>query len=158
MSYVKKNLIQGETLVYGTGVHWSVLFWPFVVVILMAAAGVAFFFWQTFAGRIEMGTLLIGFALVLAIFSIMKRNSTEIAVTNRRVIIKTGMASRRSLEIMLPKVESIGIEESFWGRLLGYGTVVVHGTGGTPEPFRKIAHPNQFRQHVQEQIDASVKA
>jgi hypothetical protein len=68
------------------------------------------------------------------------------------------MASRRSLEIMLPKVESIGIEESFWGRLLGYGTVVVHGTGGTPEPFRKIAHPNQFRQQVQEQIDASVKA
>jgi uncharacterized membrane protein YdbT with pleckstrin-like domain len=96
--------------------------------------------------------------VVLAIFSIFKRSATEIAVTNRRVIIKTGMASRRSLEIMLPKVESIGIDETFWGRVLGYGSVVIHGTGGTPEPFRKIAHPAIFRQHVQEQIDQAAKS
>jgi len=40
------------------------------------------------------------------------------------------------------------------GRLLGYGTVVIHGTGGTPEPFVKIAHPSEFRREVQQQIDA----
>ena len=155
MSYVEKNLIPGETLVYETGVHWSVLFWPFVGVLALGAGGVAFFFWQDFAGRIEMGTLLLGVALVIAIFSIMKRNATEIAVTNKRVIIKTGMASRRSLEIMLQKVESIGIDETMWGRMLGYGSMVIHGTGGTPEPFHKIAHPSEFRQRVQQQIDVS---
>jgi uncharacterized membrane protein YdbT with pleckstrin-like domain len=69
-------------------------------------------------------------------------------------MIKTGIASRRSLEIMLPKVESIGIDEPAMGRLLGYGTVVIHGTGGTPEPFVKIAHPSEFRREVQQQIDA----
>jgi uncharacterized membrane protein YdbT with pleckstrin-like domain len=89
---------------------------------------------------------------------VMKRNATEIAVTNRRVIIKTGMASRRSLEIMLQKVESIGITESAWGRILGYGSVMIHGTGGTPEPFHKIAHPAEFRKHVQEQIDRNTRA
>jgi uncharacterized membrane protein YdbT with pleckstrin-like domain len=120
---------------------------------LVIAAGVAFFFWQNFAGRIEMGTLFIAAAIVFLIFQIVKRNATEIAVTNRRVIIKTGMAARRSLEIMLPKVESIGVEESVWGRMLGYGTVLIHGTGGTPEPFRRIAHPSEFRQYVQTQID-----
>jgi uncharacterized membrane protein YdbT with pleckstrin-like domain len=68
-------------------------------------------------------------------------------------MIKTGMFSRRSLEIMLPKVESIGIDESAFGRMLGYGSVMIHGTGGTPEPFRKIAHPSEFRKEVQQQID-----
>jgi uncharacterized membrane protein YdbT with pleckstrin-like domain len=157
MSYVKSNLIQGETLIYETGIHWSALFWPFVLGILVIAGGVAFFFWQTFAGRIEMGTLLIAAAIVFLLYKIVQRGSTEIAVTNRRVIIKTGMAARRSLEIMLPKVESISVEESVWGRMLGYGTVMIHGTGGTPEPFQRIAHPNEFRQHVQTQIDQQPK-
>jgi uncharacterized membrane protein YdbT with pleckstrin-like domain len=158
MSYVEKNLIAGETLVYKTGVHWSVLFWPFVLVVILAAGGVYCLGWGTFAGKIEIGTLLLGVAFVYALFAIMKRNATEIAVKNRRVIIKTGMAARRSLEIMLQKVESIGVEESGWGRILGYGTMMIHGTGGTPEPFRKIAHPSEFRKRVQEQIDAVQRA
>ncbi len=158
MSYVEKNLIAGETLVYTTGVHWSVLFWPFVLVLILAAGGVACFVWGTFAGKIEVGTLLLGIAFVYALYAIMKRNATEIAVTNRRVIIKTGMASRHSLEIMLQKVESIGVSESAWGRILGYGTMVIHGTGGTPEPFDKIGHPSEFRKHVQEQIDLISKS
>ncbi len=64
-----------------------------------------------------------------------KRNATEMAVTNRRVLIKTGMGSRRTLDLMLSRVESIGVEETMWGRMLGYGSVIVRGTGGTPEPF-----------------------
>jgi hypothetical protein len=155
MSYVEKNLIDGESLIFQTGVHWSVLFWPFVLVFIAIAGGISCFVWGTFPGKIEMGTLLTAGALVYCLYAVMKRNATEIAVTNRRVIIKSGMANRRSLEIMLPKVESIGIDEPFWGRVLGYGTVVIHGTGGTPDPFRKIAHPSGFRKHVQEQIDRS---
>jgi hypothetical protein len=58
---------------------------------------------------------------------------------------------------MLAKVESIGIEESVAGRMLGYGTVMIHGTGGTPEPFLKIAHPSEFRMAVQQQVDAARK-
>lgn len=153
MSYVKKNLIPGESVIYQTGIHWSVLFWPFVFAVALVAGGVACFVWQGFAGYIEIGTLLIGIALVMVLYFWIKRNATEIAVTNKRVIIKTGMAARRSLEIMLAKVESIGIAETVWGRMLGYGTVTIHGTGGTPEPFAKIAHPSEFRQHVQQQID-----
>jgi uncharacterized membrane protein YdbT with pleckstrin-like domain len=144
--------------VYSTGVTWSVLFWPFVFVLILTAGGVWCLGWGTFAGKIEIGTLLLGIAFIYALYAILKRSATEIAVTNRRVIIKTGMASRRSLEIMLQKVESIGVEESGWGRILGYGTMVIHGTGGTPEPFRKIAHPSEFRKRVQEQIDAVARA
>ena len=74
------------------------------------------------------------------------------ALTNRRVIVKTGLASRRTVEIVLPRIESIVVEESAIGRLLGYGTVIVRGTGGTPEVFEKIAHPLEFREQVQSQL------
>jgi uncharacterized membrane protein YdbT with pleckstrin-like domain len=83
-----------------------------------------------------------------------KRNATEMAVTNRRVLIKTGLGNRRTLDLMLSRVESIAVHETMWGRTLGYGDVVVHGTGGTPESFVLISHPQEFRQQVQQQIGA----
>ncbi|MGC2330787.1 MAG: PH domain-containing protein [Candidatus Acidiferrales bacterium] len=151
MSYVAKNLVAGETLVYRTGVHWSVLIRPIILAIFIGGGGVA-----SCALRRDLlivAVVLLLVAAIVLISAIVRRNSTEIGVTNRRVIIKTGMLSRRSLEIMLPKVESIRIDEPAMGRILGYGTVVIHGTGGTPEPFAKIAHPAEFRREVQQQMD-----
>ncbi|HXW61766.1 MAG TPA: PH domain-containing protein [Candidatus Acidoferrales bacterium] len=154
MSYVKKNLVAGESLVYETGVHWSVLCGP-VVTALLIGAGAILCFLQKDPNFLYVGAALVVVAAAVVAVAMVKRNATEIAVTNRRVIIKTGLAHRRSIEIMLPKVESIGITEPFLGRVLGYGTVVVRGTGGTPEPFNKIARPVEFRKHVHEQADQS---
>jgi uncharacterized membrane protein YdbT with pleckstrin-like domain len=97
------------------------------------------------------GVFLLVVAIVTLAYGIAKRNATEMAVTNKRVLIKTGMASRRTLDLMLSRVESIGVEETVFGRMLGYGSVIVRGTGGTPEPFVMIAHPQEFRRAVQEQ-------
>jgi uncharacterized membrane protein YdbT with pleckstrin-like domain len=73
------------------------------------------------------------------------------------VLIKRGFFSRRSVEV-LPKVESFGVDESLLGRMLGYGTVIVRGTGGTFETFDKIAHPNELRRQVQQQTGSAVSA
>jgi uncharacterized membrane protein YdbT with pleckstrin-like domain len=162
MSYVERNLIPGEKLIYRTGVHWSVLFGPAILSAVIAAAGIAILAYRDdIAARgvpvegVEIaGAVLVVVAAVSFGYRVVKKNATEIAITDKRVIIKTGLASRRSLEIMLAKVESIGIDETMMGRVLGYGTVVIHGTGGTPEPFRKIAHPSEFRMAVQQQIDS----
>jgi uncharacterized membrane protein YdbT with pleckstrin-like domain len=154
MSYITRNLIVGESLIYETGVHWSVLFWPVLIAMGIGAGAIACFV-QNDPNFLYAGAALVVVAAVLVAAAMVKRNATEIAVTNRRVIIKTGLVQRRSVEIMLPKVESIGITEPFLGRMLGYGTVVVRGTGGTPEPFEKIAHPSEFRKHVHEQADRS---
>ncbi len=89
---------------------------------------------------------------------LVRRNATEMAVTNRRVIVKSGLADRRTIELLLPRIESIAVEEPALGRLLGYGTVVVRGTGGTPEVFRQIARPLEFREQVQRQIAAEPKS
>ena len=165
MSYVENNLIPGEKLMYRTGVHWSVLFGPAIIALILAVPTMAILAFrdEIVAKGISVNAADIAAAafivVAMAIFgySVVQKNATEIAVTDRRVIIKTGMASRRSLEIMLAKVESIGIDETLMGRMLGYGTVVIHGTGGTPEPFRKIAHPSEFRMAVQRQVDFAKK-
>jgi len=154
MSYVEKNLISGEKLVYRTGIHWVVLFWPVVFAVLLAGGGAGVYIYRN--DFVWIAAAMAGIAAIILLVAIVRRNSTEMAVTNRRVIIKTGIMSRRSLEIMLPKVESIGIDESAGGRMLGYGTVTIHGTGGTPEPFPLIAHPGEFRKQVQQQIDAGM--
>ncbi len=84
----------------------------------------------------------------LFIAPLVARATSEFAVTNRRVIIKVGLVSRRTVELNLEKVESIGVEQTVLGRILGYGDIVVVGTGGTKEPFRRIADPMAFRRAV----------
>ncbi len=165
MSYVEKNLIPGEKLIYRTGVHWSVLFGPAIIAAIIVVPAIAILAFRdeivTKGISVNAADIAAAVFIIVAVavfgYSVIQKNATEIAVTDRRVIIKTGMASRRSLEIMLAKVESIGIDETLMGRMLGYGTVVIHGTGGTPEPFRKIAQPSEFRKVVQHQVDVAKK-
>lgn len=172
MSYITKSLVQGETLIFETRHHWIVLLGPLLISLLLGVPGVALLagaagpkgsMGSTMAelnsnlgpkGMAIFGGVLLLVALIIFGYGVAKRNATQMGVTNRRVLIKTGMASRRTLDMMLSKVESIGVEETFWGRMFGYGSVVVHGTGGTPESFVMIAHPQQFRQSVQKQVGA----
>jgi uncharacterized membrane protein YdbT with pleckstrin-like domain len=76
--------------------------------------------------------------------------TSEYANTNKRVIIKVGLISRRTLEMNLSKIESVNVNQSILARLLGYGSIVVIGTGGTREAFHDIADPLIFRRKFQE--------
>ncbi|HEX4643895.1 MAG TPA: PH domain-containing protein, partial [Candidatus Acidoferrales bacterium] len=99
------------------------------------------------------GAAFLAIALIFLIRAVLQRNATEMTVTNKRVFVKTGLAARRTVELLLSRVESIGVEESAAGRMFGYGRVTIHGTGGTPEVFQRIAHPLEFRTQVQQQIE-----
>ena len=162
MSYVEKHLIAGEKVVYTTGLHWIVLFWPAVLSLLFGGLGVALLVSAAAnhgaqnaspTAMMAGGVILLVVALIYILIGILKRNATEMAVTDKRLVIKVGVTDRRTLELLLQKVESIAVEESLMGRALGYGTVIVHGTGGTPEPFDRMAHPIEFRKQVQQQIE-----
>jgi uncharacterized membrane protein YdbT with pleckstrin-like domain len=99
------------------------------------------------------GVVLLVCGVVAILMGMVRRNATEMALTNRRVVIKTGLVGRTTIEMLLNKVESIEVSETVLGRMLGYGTIVVIGTGGTPEPFHRVAHPLEFRSKVQQQIE-----
>ena len=150
MSYVEKHLMPGEQIVHRAQLHWAVFLWP--ILWLIAAI------WLFFIG----GDAAIGFgALILvvvvpltALSALVARRTSEFAVTNKRVLIKTGLIRRHSLETLLSKTESIGVAQGILGRILDFGTIVVSGTGGSKEPFHRIADHMQFRRKVQEQIAA----
>ena len=166
MSYMEKNLAGGEIVVYKTGCHWIVIFWPLVCGAVLGFVGFVFFAggWMAtrnggrYEGALVWGALALLGAVALIAGGIIRRLATEVAVSNKRVLIKTGLLSRRSVEVLLPKVESIGVDEPFLGRILGYGSVIVRGTGGTFETFDQIARPNELRRQVQEQLANAVLA
>ena len=163
MSYVESNLVPGETVIYQTRLHWVVMLGHLALgCFLLALPGVFLLYYTRSQTGMESQTLrvmeigsavLLVCGVVVILAGMVRRNATEMAVTNRRVVIKTGLASRKTIEMLLNKVESIEVSETTAGRMLGYGTIVVIGTGGTPQPFHKVAHPLEFRSQVQKQIE-----
>jgi membrane protein YdbS with pleckstrin-like domain len=162
MSYVEKNLVPGETVIYETRLHWIVMLGHIIVGCLLLVLGAVLLYYAFTEHGMQPaylhltewgGVALLVFSLVAILMGMVRRNATEMAVTNHRVVIKTGLASRKTIEMLLNKVETIEVRESFFGRMLGYGTILVIGTGGTPEPFDKVAHPLEFRSQVQQQIE-----
>jgi hypothetical protein len=163
LSYVEKHLIPGESVQYQTRLHWIVMLGHVAVAAVFEFLTIAFLLasrsrWKGVLAAPPRGAIYFGtficFTLGAIFFCVglLKRNATEMAVTNKRVIVKTGLADRRTIEILLPRIESIAVEEPAMGRLLGYGTVIVRGTGGTPEVFPQISRPLEFREQVQRQI------
>jgi uncharacterized membrane protein YdbT with pleckstrin-like domain len=163
VSYAEKHLIAGEQVQYETKLHWIVMLGHTLIALVLVALGVGLLVasqhdWQGTGAQPPREALYVGaaisFALAVIFWAIgmVRRGATEMAVTNKRVIVKTGLANRRTLELLLTRIESVVVEEPAMGRMLGYGTVIVRGTGGTPEVFPQIAHPLQFREQVQRQV------
>ena len=87
-------------------------------------------------------------ALSAGLRAFIRRVTTELAVTDHRVIYKSGLLSRHTIEMNRDKVESVDVDQSFLGRIFGYGTVIVRGTGGSLEPMRNIDDPLTFRTYI----------
>jgi len=149
MSYVQEVLQPDEVVRLRTNVHWSI----YLKAITALVIGFAFLIWFWLDGTQNMLLLLAAatfglFALILAIPPFLRRFATEIAVTDRRIIFKTGLIQRHTIEISMEKVESVDVDQSIFGRMLGYGDVTVRGTGEGIEPLRNIAYPIELRNAV----------
>ena len=146
MSYIDRNLLTHEQVLHRAYLSRTVFIAPTVLVF----AGLATL---AFGG----GVALAGVAVLLVglygwIKAFIRYTTSEFGVTNKRVIMKVGLIRRISVEIVLNKVESIRVDQGIVGRLFNFGSVAVVGTGGTHDPFHRIAAPMQFRRAVQEQL------
>ena len=151
MGYVEQVLQPGETVIYETTLHWlvylrSLVFFALAIVCLMLTGGLEPS-WLDMALKIG-AALLCVLGIVFALSALIQRATTELAVTDRRVIFKTGIFRRHTVEMNLSKVETVGVNQSILGRLLNYGTVIVRGTGGSFEPIPFIGEPLTFRNHI----------
>lgn len=151
MGYIEQNLMQGEQIRYHTKLHWVVFVDPFflidvglVLVFVYSMHSEAL----TAIGFFGLSFIFVG--LLVGVSRLMAYKSSEFAITNKRVLIKIGFIRRHSFEFLLQKVEGIGVDQGILGRMLGYGTIIVTGTGGTKEPFKNIENPLEFRKQVQQ--------
>ena len=140
LKYVENNLLPGEAIVYWARLHPIIFLTP----ALLALLGLAAFA----VGWIPAASILL-VAMILAISRYIRLVTSEFAVTNKRVLIKTGLIRRHTLELLLEKVETVGVDQGIFGRILNYGAIIVIGTGGTKELFPGIAKPLEFRKAVQ---------
>ena len=141
MGFVERNLLPNEQVTYRATLHWIIFLVP--VIVLLAAIALAL------ALNGVAGMVVGALGLLLLIPPWIKSGSSEFAITNKRVVIKVGLIRRHSLELLLQKVEGIGVDQGIVGRILGYGTITVSGVGGTKEAFQRISNPLEFRRQVQ---------
>jgi uncharacterized membrane protein YdbT with pleckstrin-like domain len=129
MSYIDDSLVEGEVLVHRARVSWWSQF-PLVflgILTLIAVIGLVFLVWAWIRVR-----------------------STELAITNRRIIAKFGFVQRHTVEINLDKVESLKVEQNVSGRILNFGTIFISGSGSSVAPIPNIADPLVFRRRFME--------
>lgn len=136
----------GETVVHRAQLHFTVYAWAAVWTFL---AFVSFF-----ASAAPVGALFLIIAFVSGANAYVISTTSEFAITDKRTIIKTGFVWRRTSELLLVKLESVGVDQGVLGRILNYGTITLAGTGGAREKFKHIADPMGFRRKVYEQIEA----
>lgn len=147
-----RNMTAQETPVYQAHVHW-IIYMRAIVVALIGIVLTAVLNYDQLSPYAGIGVLAV--AAVLAVIAYVQSKSTEFIITTRRLTAKRGIASRRTIETLLEKVEAVTVEQGLLGRMMNFGSVTVIGTGGTNETFTRVSHPMQLRQVIHEQIDKS---
>jgi uncharacterized membrane protein YdbT with pleckstrin-like domain len=147
MRYIERVIQPGETVIHASKIHW-IVYLPGLAVLLagflalIAAFGFPSHLWLF----VFFACFLVGFFLLfLAWF---RRWTTEIDVTNLRIVYKRGFIWRHTVEMNMDKVESVDVDQSILGRMLDFGDITIHGTGVGLEPLCNIENPLAFRTHV----------
>jgi uncharacterized membrane protein YdbT with pleckstrin-like domain len=137
-SYIESALIKDEKVIY-TG---RISLWSLAPLIVLGLSTVPF----------------LGLGLIFWIMAFIRYKTTELAITNKRVIAKFGFISRQTIELNISKVESIQVNQGILGRIFNYGTLVISGAGNPQAPIPGISDPMSFRRAFMESQDAAGEA
>jgi uncharacterized membrane protein YdbT with pleckstrin-like domain len=147
MSKISRNLLEGEAIGYVTQIHWCTLLAPgFLFLILLPGAAVAA------AHRYFSLSVAAGAAGLWLLACVWQRRNSEFAVTNIRVVIHTGSFATDSMDVMLPKICGVEVHQGFWGRIFGFGSLILEGTGGARERFEAVADPFELRREIEQRV------
>jgi uncharacterized membrane protein YdbT with pleckstrin-like domain len=135
LSYIDDSLIEGERLIHRARISW----WSQFALLLLGVV-----------------TLVVVVGLIFLVIAWIRVRSTEVAITDKRVIAKFGFIRRHTVEINLDKVEALKVEQGFWGRILNYGTIYISGAGTSVAPIPDIADPLVFRRKFMEATNRSI--
>lgn len=143
MSYIEQTLMPGENVVSEATLHWAMFVAPgFVTLIgLLAYSGGG-------------GSIILILGLIWLGWRLLVYKSTELAVTNKRVLAKSGVIRRHCIDVQNSKIEGLTYDQGIIGRMFGYGSIFVRGTGIGMVPIPYVAAPEMFRRDVSIAISA----
>jgi len=148
-SYVDSVLADGERIVYRAAIsHWKFFLSYFAGCLFLATALGAYIVGSRAGTSLAMVAILLAIGLAVILSAVIRRQTTELVLTDRRIIMKRGLVSRDTVEMNLNKVESLHVNQGLMGRILDYGDVTVVGTGASLEPLRGISRPLELRKKL----------
>lgn len=126
--YIEKSLGVGERVIAKAHFHWLYGLKAWLALLLL-------------------GWILIGIWIFVSMM--VRQGTTEIAITSHRFVEKSGLFTLRTNEISLHNIEGVKLEQSFLGRLFGYGHLRIEGTGVDAVTIPDIADPIRFRAAIE---------
>ena len=145
MSYVRRNLLEKETILFQTGKHW-IVFLPVLIWL-----GLAYLIYASYLEN-TLALIPLAFATWFFLVGSIEFFFSEYAITNQRLVMKEGLIWRTSVETMLGSVAKSELQQSILGRILGYGQLIVFGFGGSNR-FSNIRHPEIFQRQLNIQLE-----
>ncbi|MDR3246868.1 MAG: PH domain-containing protein [Prevotellaceae bacterium] len=146
-NYLLNYLQTNEKIIYRAKIHWFIFAPPFI----LFAFGTYYYSAPNYLSN-YLGTTLLFLGLVSLVQRLLVKIGSQYFVTNKRVIMKTGIIRRKVTELVLGKCEGIQVIQNVSGRIFNYGTIVVT-TGGVTNHYSFIAHPFAFKVMINTQID-----
>lgn len=138
MAYLDESLAPGEAIIARFQLHWTAK-WRLIAFLVLAIP-------------------TLGLALFAAVYEWLRLRAIEQGVTNRRVVRKTGIVSRTTEELRLASIETIDLHQSVWGRLFGFGDVVLTGRGESSMIFARLAAPLEAKRAIEGVYATGVEA
>jgi uncharacterized membrane protein YdbT with pleckstrin-like domain len=129
MSYIEESLSSGEKVEGLFRFHWF--------------AWVPIWLW------LVLGLITFGLTWLIALYEFLRLRCTEQGVTNKRVILKKGIVSRKSEEMKVTSIETVEIDQGVWGRIFGFGTIKVTGRGISDVVFKRLDDPMAAKRQIE---------
>lgn len=151
MTFIEKNLANNERVIYRAKLHW----WIYGRSIFLLLLGIVVFaLWGTTEVVKIIGGLLLAISLITFINAYIRSSASEFAVTNRRIMMKTGVTNRRLIELQLNRSDGLVIDQGIIGRIFNYGSIIIR-TGNLEEIFSPVADPYEFKRQINNAIEES---
>jgi len=159
MAYPDNLLVQGERVIVNKRPHWKVLILPTILFIVIIAAGVALATWISksnwespqWAYYTIIGVAVVAL-IILVLVPFVRWRTEHFVITNHHVFFRTGLLSRREHQIPLGQIANMETEVTFWGRLMGYGSLIVESSADQPLKFRNVASLSKVQAQLNQLI------
>lgn len=153
MSYIDKNLLSDEKIIFRTKKHVIMFFWPVVLLVFAIYSNVYM------VHHIVLNNLVwLPWVVVFLFFSYVGLDylTSEFAVSNKRIMMREGFFTRHTNEMRLTAISQVNVDQSLLGQILNYGVISINAFGAF-DAFPLIAKPFEFQRHVNEQLDKAMR-